>query len=193
MRRISVVGNSGSGKTTMATRLASSLGIPRLELDSVFHQADWQPLPREEFRATVRDFAAADAWVIDGNYDSAVRDLVWSRADTVIWLDLPRHRIMRQLTARTLRRMVSRAELWNGNREDWSNLFRLDPEESILRWAWTQHRVYRERFLAASADPAFAHVQFIRVRSRAEADELASAAGPAGAAPLAPEASGRQS
>src|SRR5262245_43481632 len=76
MRRISVVGNSGSGKTTMATRLAAALGIPHLELDSVFHQADWQPLPREEFRAAVRDFAAADAWVIDGNYDSAVRDLV---------------------------------------------------------------------------------------------------------------------
>jgi len=179
MRRISVVGNSGSGKTTLAARIAAALGIPHLELDAVFHQADWQPLPREEFRAAVREFAAADAWVIDGNYDSAVRDLVWDRADTVVWLDLPRHRIMRQLAARTLRRMVARAELWNGNRESWSNLFRLDPEESILRWAWTQHRTYQERYLSDSADPAFARLRFVRLRSRAEADRFArGAAGP---------------
>jgi adenylate kinase family enzyme len=180
MRRISVVGNSGSGKTTMATRIAAGLGIPHLELDSVFHQEGWQPLPREEFRAAVREFAAAEAWVVDGNYDSAVRDLVWGRADTVIWLDLPRHRIMLQLTARTLRRMVSGAELWNGNRESWSHLFRLDPEESILRWAWTQHRVYQQRYQRDSTDPAYAHVQFVRLRSRAEADRFArGAAGPA--------------
>ncbi|HEU5419544.1 MAG TPA: hypothetical protein VFV41_17775 [Streptosporangiaceae bacterium] len=177
MQRISVVGNSGSGKTTMATRLADALGIPRLELDSVFHQADWQPLPREEFRAAVREFAAADAWVIDGNYDSAVRDLVWDRADTVIWLDLPRHRIMRQLAARTVRRMASGAELWNGNRESWSSIFRLDPEESILRWAWTRHHAYRDRLLRDSADPALAHLQFVRLRSRAAADEFARGAG----------------
>jgi adenylate kinase family enzyme len=173
MRRISVVGNSGSGKTTTAARIAAALGIPHLELDAVFHQADWQPLPREEFRAVVAEFAAADAWVIDGNYDSAVRDLVWERADTVIWMDLPRQRIMRQLIARTLRRMASGTVLWNGNRESWSNLYRLDPEESILRWAWTQHRTYSERYLRASADPALARVQFVRLRSRAEADEFA--------------------
>jgi adenylate kinase family enzyme len=121
----------------------------------------------------VAEFAAADAWVIDGNYDSAVRDLVWGRADTVIWMDLPRPRIMRQLMARTLRRMASGAVLWNGNRERWSNLFRLDPEESILRWAWTQHRTYSERYLQASADPALACLRFVRLRSRAEADEFA--------------------
>jgi adenylate kinase family enzyme len=173
MRRISVVGNSGSGKTTTATRLASALGMPHLELDAVFHQAGWQPLPREEFRARVAEFTAADAWVVDGNYDSAVRDLVWGRADTVIWMDLPRHRVIRQLTARTLRRMATGAVLWNGNREPWSNLFRLDPEESILRWAWTQHRKYQERYLRDIADPALARLQFVRLRSRAEADEFA--------------------
>jgi adenylate kinase family enzyme len=171
VRRVSVVGNSGSGKTTLAVALARAIGAPHLELDAVFHQPNWEPLEREAFRARVAEFVAADTWVVDGNY-SAVQDLVWQRADTVVWLDLPRHRIMRQLTARTLRRMLTRAELWNGNTEPLRNLFRLDPHESILRWAWTQHGKYVERYAAAEHDPANRHLCFIRVPSQAAAAGL---------------------
>jgi adenylate kinase family enzyme len=89
VRRVSVVGNSGSGKTRLGRMLAERLGVPFVELDAIFHQAGWQPLPPEEFRARVEAAAAGDGWVIDGNY-STVRDLVWARADTVVWFDLPR-------------------------------------------------------------------------------------------------------
>jgi adenylate kinase family enzyme len=175
VRRISVVGNSGSGKTTVARRLAATLGIAHLELDSVFHQPGWQPLDPDAFRERVAAFTAGASWVVDGNY-SKVRDIVWSRADTVVWLDPPRHRVMRQLLIRTLRRMATGTELWNGNRERWQNLFRLDPEESILMWAWTRHHHYRARYLAAQSDPANAHLRFIRVRTSAEEAELMRAA-----------------
>lgn len=168
MRRISVVGNSGSGKTTVAIGIASALGVPHLELDAVFHQPNWEPLERELFRARVAQFIAADGWVVDGNY-SAVSDLVWQRADTVVWMDLPRRQIMRQLAARTIRRMITRTELWNGNTESLRNLLRLDPEESILLWAWTQHAKYVQRYGSAQRDPANRHLTFIRLRSRAEA------------------------
>jgi adenylate kinase family enzyme len=171
VQRIGVVGNSGSGKTTLAAGLAAALGLPHLELDSIFHQPGWEPLPRAEFRAAVTAFTAAGAWVVDGNYQ-AVRDIVWSRADTIVWVDPPRRQVMRQVIWRTLSRMARRAELWNGNREPWSNLFRADPEKSIIAWAWTHDRVYRERYLAAQADPAHAHLEFIRLRSRTQAAEL---------------------
>ena len=166
-----MVGNSGSGKSTLAARLAAALAIPHLDLDAVFHQAGWQPLPRPDFRAAVADFAAGDAWVIDGNY-STVQDLVWARADTVVWLDPSRSRVMRQLVPRTLRRMVRRTELWNGNRESWTALFRADPEQSILRWAWTRHAQTRERYARAQADPANAHLEFIRLRTPAQVAEF---------------------
>jgi adenylate kinase family enzyme len=168
VQRVSVVGNSGSGKTTLAAAIAGALGVPHLELDSVFHQPGWQPLERDVFRARVTEFIAADTWVVDGNY-SAVADLVWARADTVVWLDLPRGVIMRQLLSRTLWRMITRADLWNGNTEQLRNLFRLDPEQSILRWAWTQHRKYVERYGAAQHDPANAHITFVRLPDRASA------------------------
>jgi adenylate kinase family enzyme len=167
VRRICVVGNSGSGKTTLATALAAALAVPYLELDSVFHQADWQPLAPDKFRSVVSAFAVGDGWVVDGNY-SAVRDIVWQRADTVAWLDPPRRRVMRQVLWRTLRRLTRRTELWNGNREPWSNLFRADPDKSIIAWAWTRDEVYRERYLRAQADPAHAHLEFVRLRTPAE-------------------------
>jgi adenylate kinase family enzyme len=126
MQRVSVVGNSGSGKTTIAAELARLIGAPHLELDSVFHQPGWVPLPEPEFRTRVTELIAAPRWVVDGNY-SAVRDLVWSRADTVVWLDLPRWQVMRQVVGRTVRRAARRAELWNGNVEPWSNFLHLDP------------------------------------------------------------------
>lgn len=165
--RISVVGNSGSGKSTLGRAVAARLGCPYVELDSIFHQPGWVPLPLDEFRARVADVVHADAWVVDGNY-SAVRDLVWERADMLIWLDLRRARVMSQLVRRTFRRGLWRTELWNGNRESLRNFVRWDPNASILRWAWTNHAKYRSRYAAAAEDPAYSHIEFVRLTSRAE-------------------------
>jgi adenylate kinase family enzyme len=167
MQRVSIVGSSGSGKTTVGRRLAGSLGTTYVELDSVFHQPGWTELAPEEFRRRVAHLVAGEAWVIDGNY-TAVRDLIWERADTVVWLDLPRPAVMRRVVLRTLRRAVTRQELWNGNREPLTNFYRLDPQQNIIRWAWVMHASYVARYTAALADPANAHLRFIRLRSPAE-------------------------
>jgi adenylate kinase family enzyme len=171
VRRISVVGNSGSGKTRLAGALAERLGAPHLELDSIFHQPAWEPRPLDGFRAEVHEFCAGDAWVVDGNY-RAVQDLVWARADTVVWLDLPRRVVMRQIIGRSVGRATLRRELWNGNRESVRNLFARDPQKSMIRWAWTRHDENRARCDAASCDPAHAHLQFIRLPSHRAAEEL---------------------
>jgi len=168
-RRVSVVGNSGSGKSTLARAIAVRLGVPHVEMDALFHQPGWRELPAEEFRAVVAAAAAEPAWVIDGNYN-AVREVIWEQADTVVWLDLPRRVVMRQVTGRTLRRVVLRTELWNGNREPWSNVLSLDPQRSIVAWAWTNHVKYHDRYLAATADVRWAHLRFVRLRGRHEVE-----------------------
>jgi adenylate kinase family enzyme len=169
--RVSVVGNSGSGKSTLAQALANELGVPHIELDAIFHQPGWRPLPATEFLARVEAVTASGGWVVDGNY-STVRGLVWARADTVVWLDVPRPAVMRQLIWRTMRRAALRAELWNGNRERWRNLFARDPDQSVIVWAWQRHSVYQARYTAATTDPAWRHLTFVRIRSRAEAQRL---------------------
>jgi adenylate kinase family enzyme len=172
VRRVSVVGNSGSGKSTLARELAAALGVPHLELDSVFHQPRWQPLPVDEFRRVVAARAAEDGWVIDGNYSSRVQPIIWARADTVIWLDPPRLTVMRRVIGRTLRRAVTRQELWNGNRESLANFFSLDPEKSVISWAWHSHARYRAQYGAATADPGNAHLTFIHLIGRGEVDRF---------------------
>ena len=92
VERVSVVGNSGSGKTALARRLAALIDAPFVELDGHRHQAGWTELSDDDLRARVAELCAGDRWVVDGNYD-AVRDLVWARADTVVWIDLPRWRV----------------------------------------------------------------------------------------------------
>ena len=176
MRRVSVVGTSGSGKSTLARELAARLHASWLELDSVYHQAGWTPLDASEFRDRVAATVAGERWVIDGGY-STVRDLVWARADTVVWLDLPRRTVMRRITWRTLRRVAGRAELWNGNRERWRNLFTWDKNESVIAWAWQTYGSRRERYAALAADPANAHLRFVRLTSPSEVRRFLSTAG----------------
>ena len=169
MQRVSVVGVSGSGKSTFATALADRLAVPHLELDSVYHQAEWTHLEPDEFQAAIAPTLAEPAWVIDGNY-SEVQPLVWERADTVIWLDLDRPIVMRRVVGRTWRRVLRRQELWNGNREPIGNLFALNPEESIIRWAWTKHGPTRTKYAAAMDDEANADLTFHRLRGPAAVD-----------------------
>jgi adenylate kinase family enzyme len=166
--RVSVVGTSGSGKSTLARHLAQRLGVDQLELDSVYHQPNWQPLPAAEFARRVGEFVAADDWVVDGNYRT-VRPIVWARAEVVVWLDLPRLFVFRRLIGRTLRRAITRTELWNGNRESLTNLLR-GGEQNLLLWSWRHHAKYRDRYSVAMRDPENADLRFVRIRRAVDAD-----------------------
>ena len=86
LRRVVVVGSSCSGKTTLAKRIADDLGIQHIELDAIHWMPNWVERPPEELRKLTAAAVAQDRWVIDGNY-LVVRDIVWERATTVIWLD----------------------------------------------------------------------------------------------------------
>ena len=141
MQRVVVVGTTGSGKTTLAARLAQRLGVPHVELDALHWDAAWTPSPL--FRERVAGALEAPHWVVDGNY-GVVRDIVWDRADTLVWLDYPFHVVMQQLTRRTLRRVLRQETLWNGNRERFWAQFA--SRDSIFLWAirthWTKRRKY---------------------------------------------------
>jgi adenylate kinase family enzyme len=133
--RVLVAGTSGGGKTTTAARIAAILGIPHVEIDALFHGSDWTPRP--SFDSDVRAFSAGPAWTTEWQY-SAVRAHLADRADLLVWLDLPRWLVMRQVIRRTIVRRMRRQELWNGNREPalWTIL---TDRDHIVRWAWNTH------------------------------------------------------
>jgi adenylate kinase family enzyme len=175
-----VVGSSGAGKTTLARALAERIGVPHVELDAFMHQPGWQPRPDEEFMDEVERATAQPGWVVDGNYRRfVIEGPVWERADTVVWLDLPKRTVMKQVVVRTVRRAVTRQELWNGNREPLTNFFSLDPLKNIIVWAWVKHEEFRQRYAGAMADPRWQRLEFVRLTSHTQArrwlDEIRTA------------------
>jgi adenylate kinase family enzyme len=167
-RRIAVVGTSGSGKTTLASRAAQRLGIPHVELDALHWGPSWTPVPVEVFRAGVLQALSGDAWATDGNY-SRVRDIVWNRADTVVWLDYSLPVVMGRVVWRTFRRVVRREELWAGNREQfWEAVVARD---SIVRWAFRTYRRRKREYPILFSQPEYAHLRIIHLSSPRAAQE----------------------
>jgi adenylate kinase family enzyme len=133
-----------------------------VELDSIHWGPNWTPLPLEVFRERVRQALDADAWVIDGNY-SKVRDIVWGRAHTVVWLDYPLSVIMGRVIRRTLHRTLTREELWSGNQERfWEAFFGRD---SIVRWSLSTYGRRRKEYPVLFSQPEYAHLNVIRLPS----------------------------
>jgi hypothetical protein len=68
--------------------------------------------------------------------------------------------------------VLTRAPLWNGNRERPLSLLRWDPKHSIIRWAWTQHGSYVARYSSLMVAPAYAGLPFLRLRSHEDSEHL---------------------
>lgn len=151
----------------MARRVAAARGLTHVELDAVFHQRGWTPLSDEAFEAAIAVVASEESWVVCGNY-RRVADLLMARADTVVLFDLPRWIVMSRVVRRTLRRIVRREELWNGNRERWRNLCSLDPEESVIVWAWTTHAERHQRTVEFLARPSREDLRLVHVATLAD-------------------------
>ena len=173
MRRVSVVGSSGSGKTTVARELGARLGVHVVEIDALHHGPDWTEATAEELRAAVsRELAGRDGWVVDGNYYGKLGDLVLRQADTVVWLDLPLHTSLARLWTRTLGRIRTSEELWAGNRETWRGAFW--GHESLF-W-WTIRHYHRRRRIWPERFAAIEGLAVARLRTPAEVDAFLSAA-----------------
>lgn len=143
--------------------IAGLLGIPHIEIDGLYHGPDW--IPRPSFEADVDRFSSDAAWVTEWQYGQ-VRTLLADRADLMVWLDLPRRTVMRQVIRRTLLRRLRRQALWNGNIEPplWRIVY---DDEHIIRWAWaTHHQTSARLHELARRRP---ELPVVRLRSRNEA------------------------
>ena len=88
MKKIIVIGCSGSGKTTFAERLRDKIGLPLFYLDAIWHKPDRTHISREDFDARLGEILALDRWIIDGDYSRTLERRI-EACDTVIWFDLP--------------------------------------------------------------------------------------------------------
>lgn len=159
MNRITVVGTPGAEKTTLAQQIAQRYSIPFIELDALFWGPKWTQARPEVFRNRVSDALSRTRWSVGGNYSSA-RDIIWKRSDMLIWLDYPLPLIMRRLLQRTLRRVITKEELWSGNYETWKEQF--FSRESLLLFALQTHLTRRKQFMRDLVEPAYRHLTLLR-------------------------------
>jgi hypothetical protein len=158
--RLLVLGRTGSGKTT----LARDLDVPHVELDALYFGAGLTTVPLPVLRERTAAAVAGERWVTDGN-KHAVRDLVWPRADTIIWLDYPlvvslwrlgrrawwRTSVIRQEASGTGGSRPIAAQLWSA--------------ATGVATALRSHRGQRRRYPALLSDPANRHLAVVRLRS----------------------------
>ena len=165
--RVLVIGVSGSGKTTFATHLAERTGLRQIEMDLINWRAGWHDRYRNEFdafRADVESAIAEPEWVCAGAY-TKVRSLIYARATTLVWLDLPFQLVLRQVVERSFSRALLKTDMLNGNRETFSRWLRPDHPIQIV---WYHYHRKRAQFEAELNSQATAHVDVIRCRSRRE-------------------------
>ena len=162
-KRIMVVGSGGAGKTTLALKLGEATGLPVIHLDRHNWNPGWVPTPEDEWKEIVRELAATDRWIIDGNYGGTLITRA-RRCDTIVFFDFNRLISLWGAVKRaTFHRGRSRPDMAEGCSE------RLDL--AFLRWIWNYNSVSRPKVLRA-IEQAPEGVRVISVRNRREVREL---------------------
>ncbi|MEI6665865.1 MAG: hypothetical protein WCL53_06885 [Chloroflexota bacterium] len=175
-RRIVVLGDSCSGKSTLAERLARHLDAPYVELDAVHWQPNWTSLPDDQFRAHLDAIAEGERWVVAGNYRRIAEPTLWPHADLIVWLDLPLTLVLPRMVRRTWRRWRTHELLWGTNYEDPWQHFRLwETKKNLFSYRVTTSRARRAEFAALMDATQRDGRRFVRLCSPREIEAFASA------------------
>lgn len=165
LKRIVVVGTSCSGKTTFAVSLSQILQIPHIELDRLHWGPNWTI--KADFEEEAAKAVQYPCWIIDGNYRK-VRDLIWDKANTLIWLNYSFPVVFGRALKRTFSRIITKKELFGGNRENLvSTLFSSD---SILWWVIKTHNKRKQEYRRLSYSGEVAPLKIIQLNNQKETD-----------------------
>ena len=161
-QRVVVVGVTSAGKSTLAETLAKRFDLRYIELDALQWEPDWQGAPLEVFRERVQKAIEAETWIVAGNYH-VVRDLIWPRAEAVIWLDYPLLTVLWQLTRRTFKRWWTQELLWGTNRERFWVHFKLWSTDSLYHWLFKTYWRRKREIPLLLSQPEHQHLALIRL------------------------------
>jgi adenylate kinase family enzyme len=148
--RIFVYGVTGSGKTTMAARIAERTGLPWHSVDELTWEPGWIQVPTEEQRRRVAAICVGERWILDTAYGKWL-DVPLDRVEVIVALDYARWRSLSRLVRRTLLRALDHRAICNGNHETFRQAFSRD---SIVVWHFRSFARKRDRIRAWAADPA---------------------------------------
>lgn len=158
-QRVLFHGVTGSGKTSAAHAYAEATGVPEFSADDdIGWLPAWTGRPIEDQHRIAVDIAAQDRWVLDSAY-SSWRHLIVTRAELIVFLDYPRWLSLNRLVRRTIRRVVTKEPVCNGNTE---TLRRALAEDSIIRWHFRTFSLKKDAISRIIADPSMPPVLSFR-------------------------------
>jgi adenylate kinase family enzyme len=157
--RVLFYGVTGSGKSSAAHAYAAASGLPEFSADDdIGWLPGWQQRTVEQQREIAAAVAARDRWVLDSAY-GVWADIVVPRAELVVALDYPRWLSLFRLVRRSLRRIITRQPVCNGNVE---TLGRLVARDSIFYWHFNSFARKRRMFREWQSNPDMPPVMAFR-------------------------------
>ena len=132
MKRVAVFGNAGGGKSTLAKRLADLTRLPLYPLDMIQFRAGGGAVPHQEYLKAHADLLRRDEWIIDGFGCVASAWERFSKADTLVYIDLPLITHHCFVTKRLIKGLFVTPEGWPDNSPIWSSTMRNLNLPSVL-------------------------------------------------------------
>ena len=120
-----VIGATGSGKSTLARRLSNKLGLKHIELDKLLFDKELERVSDTTFRKRVVSLSKKESWVCDGIFYN-IADLLWPKADLILWVGAPLITIYRRVLLRSIYRIITRKTKPGGQRETFRTAFGKD-------------------------------------------------------------------
>lgn len=150
-QRVLFHGVTGSGKSSAAHAYAIATGVPEYSADDdLGWLPGWEGRPIEDQYRIAAAIAGQDQWVLDSAY-SSWRDIILARTELIVFLDYPRWLSLGRLVRRTIRRIISKHTVCNGNTE---TLRRALAKDSIIVWHFKTFTRKRDAIKTIRADPS---------------------------------------
>ena len=145
MKRILIIGNAGSGKTTFAKVLAEKTNLPLIHLDKLFWCGEWEHLSREEFDDVLQKELDKPEWIIDGNFSRTLPHRL-EYADTVFYFDLPTITCLWGSTVRVIKNYGKTRDDMGGNCPEYFDKQKASLYKAIFSFNRTHRKKYRKLF-----------------------------------------------
>ena len=171
MKRINVIGTSGSGKSHFSKRLAEKLNFQYIELDAMYWKSNWEEPEIDTFLSELEETLESQDWVLDGNH-SRTNPIKWHRVDTIVWIDYSFSRTFRQILSRSIKRSLYRNEIWEGtgNRESFKRNFL--SSKSVVLWMLRNYSKTKEKYGRLFKDERLKNIKFIHITSPKQAESF---------------------
>lgn len=140
VNKISIIGGSGCGKTTLSDNLGKELALPVCHIDGIHHLENWVVRDKDERDKMIMEKVAEDRWVIDGTYSSTLNERL-ENSDLVIYLDYSRIAQVKGALGRWIKHHGQEKPEIPGCKEQMNLQF--------LSWVWNWRKEKRQKIVEA--------------------------------------------